>query len=68
MHDDESKIKSIEGKIRDNEDYIEKLIFEQNEYKMKAHNAEDSAHSYKIELEKLMNQAESFKIEKENHE
>jgi hypothetical protein len=41
MHDDESKIKSIEVKIRNNEDYIEKLLFEQNEFKMKAHNAED---------------------------
>jgi hypothetical protein len=40
MRDDEQKIKNIEVKIRDNEDYIEKLMFEQNEFKMKAHKAE----------------------------
>jgi hypothetical protein len=48
-------------KNKDNEDYIEKLLFEQNEFKMKAHSAETLNHSYKIELEKLDNQMEAYK-------
>ena len=59
MRDDENKIKSIEAKIRDNEDYIEKILFEQNELKMKAHAAETTSHQYKIEIERLINQVDS---------
>ena len=45
MRDDEHKIKNIEIKNRDNEDYIEKLLFEQNEFKMKAHKFETNNYS-----------------------
>jgi SMC interacting uncharacterized protein involved in chromosome segregation len=68
MRDDEQKIKNIEVKIRDNEDYIEKLMFEQNEFKMKAHKAETSNYSQKVEIEKLTNSLNSYKMEKNAHE
>ena len=68
MKDDENKIRSIEAKIRDNEDYIEKILFEQNEFKMKAHSAEQTTYTHKMELEKLLNQAETHRLEKESQE
>ena len=44
MRDDENKVRALEEKLREQDDYIQTVLFEQNEYKLKAHNS-DLEHS-----------------------
>ena len=40
MKDDEDQVKAMENKLKQNDEYIQKVLRERDELKMKAHQAE----------------------------
>ena len=58
------QIQEMEYKVKHNEEYVEKVLYEQNEFKLKAHNAGLEVTKYKHEVMKLEQTLQSLKDEK----
>lgn len=58
------QIKEMEHKVKHNEEYVEKVLYEQNEFKLKAHNAELEVSKLKHELMRMEQQMQSMRDEK----